>query len=180
MDESAGTPGNDTPAPTQDTAVIGVVIAGLLSAFLVPGPFDLGSMLIGLLLLVVLGAYADWTPRSFGRALGTAAAGGFATLYAAGHWIDVWMPLGGDHHWLSGWPEKEEQTLDDFSPDVNGGLSLLLTWLVFSGCFLGVLLHRNQAPRHQLSKWLTARKNSLRLPRRAIGPAADDESNRRT
>jgi hypothetical protein len=78
-----------TPARTQDTAVIGVVIGGLLSAFLVPGPFDLGSMLIGLLLLVLLGAYADWTPKSLGHSLGTAAAGGFAMLYVLGHWIDI-------------------------------------------------------------------------------------------
>jgi uncharacterized membrane protein AbrB (regulator of aidB expression) len=42
----------------QDTAMIGVVIAGLLSAFLVPGPF----MMIGLLLL---SACADLTPASF-------------------------------------------------------------------------------------------------------------------
>jgi hypothetical protein len=45
----------------QDTAMIGVVIAGLLSAFLVPGPF----MMIGLLLLVILGACAYLTPASF-------------------------------------------------------------------------------------------------------------------
>jgi hypothetical protein len=79
---------------TQEAAVIGVVIAGLLSAFLVPGPFDLGSMLIGLLLLVILGVYADWTPASLGNAVGTAAAGGFAMVYVVGHWLDVWVTSG--------------------------------------------------------------------------------------
>jgi hypothetical protein len=88
MDASAGTPGDRTPARTQDTAVIGVVIGGLL-----------------------------------------------------GHWIDIWMPLGGDHHWLSGWPEKR-QKLDDFSP---------------------------------ARRWLMKLGNALRLRRRALGPARDDE-----
>ena len=112
----------------------------------------------------MLGAYADWTPKTFAHALGTAAAGGFAMLYVLGHWIDVWMPLGGDHHWLSGWPEKG-QKLDDFNPDVNGGASLLLTWLVLTGCFLGVLLHRNETPRDQLTAGLRKLRSVLRRAR---------------
>lgn len=52
----------------QEAAVIGVVIAGVLVSFTIPGPYDWGSTLIGLLLLSVLFAY--------GRAPGRKSSGG--------------------------------------------------------------------------------------------------------
>ncbi len=91
----------------QEAAVIGVVIAGVLVSFTIPGPFDWGSSLIGLLLLGVLLAYgrAPRDPTDWRRALGGAVALAFCLMLVAGRPLDqiVVGETPRRTYFLSGW-----------------------------------------------------------------------------
>ena len=133
-----------------DAAVVGVVIAGVLASFVIPGPFDWGSLLIGLLLLAVLFGYADVPAKDHKRrAVAGAAAVGFCLLLVTGALVDQWErnDAGGSRvHVLSGWPaEKVEDDPNDPAtvvgypkredadrPNANSGLWLLVIWLGLS------------------------------------------------
>jgi hypothetical protein len=56
-----------------EAAAIGVVVAGVLASFVIPGPFDWGSTLIGLMLVLVLVGYGK-KPRDWRERLGMASA----------------------------------------------------------------------------------------------------------
>jgi hypothetical protein len=146
-----------------DAAVIGVVIAGVLSSFVIPGPFDWGSFLIGVLLLAVLFGYAD-VPEHRGdrRAVAGAAAVGFCLLLMTGAVLDQWQ-RGDDNgtkvSLFSGWPAErvdddgDPGTLDVYPkredadrPEAQSGFKLLATWLVLSLLVYGAWL-RGAEPR---------------------------------
>ena len=113
-------------------AVIGVVIVGVLASFTVPGPFDWGATLIGVVLLTVLYAYVPTSPlpESPRRAAGTAAAAAFCLLLILGRPLDVIVGSGDDRrHLLSHWPEPAIKRADD-RPDSNGGWELGVLWLI--------------------------------------------------
>jgi hypothetical protein len=139
-----------------DAAVVGVVIAGVLSSFVIPGPFDWGSFLIGLLLLAVLIGYAD-VPNSKDHwrwAVAGAAAVAFCLLLILGATLDQWERTDGNGHRvhvLSGWPaeavdgDNDPATPPDLPtredadrPNANDGLSLLIIWLGLSGVIYAV------------------------------------------
>jgi hypothetical protein len=126
--------GPGPPEAIQDAAVIAVVIAGVLSSFTIPGPFDWGASLIGVILLVVLLAYGTWprelTVASFRRALGMAAAGAFCVLLILGRPVDAVLvdTDDGRRHLLSRWPSPSQRRDDDV-PDPDAGWELALLWV---------------------------------------------------
>jgi hypothetical protein len=107
-------------------------------------------------LLLVLVAYADWTPATFRHALGTATAVAFAVLYSFGHLIDTEMPLQNrsvddngiihGNRWLSGWPVPTQPT-DTVAPDPYGGAHLVLAWGIAAVIVLIVLVALNPETR---------------------------------
>jgi peptidoglycan/LPS O-acetylase OafA/YrhL len=120
------------PESIQDAAVIGVVIAGVIASFTIPGPFDWGSTLIGLILLMVLLAYGavptELTFADFRRAIGMAAAAAFCLVQTFGRPLDYVVRTGvNPYRRLSHWPVPSIKR-DDEKPDPNGGLELLLLW----------------------------------------------------
>ncbi len=137
---------------SQEAAVVGVVVAGVLAAFVVPGPYDWGSMLIGLLLAGLLVAYADLNPESWRSALGTAAAGAFALIFVFGHWLDKRVvtddSTGLKIRWLSGWPVPS-QTVDETAPDPGGGEHVLLLWTGLAVLLFVIL---------QVASWVAKRR----------------------
>jgi hypothetical protein len=124
-----------TCGPGQQNAatVVGVVVAGVLASLVVPGPYDFGSTMIGLVLLAVLVAYGDW-PTSRREALGFSAAAGICLLLVGGVLLDRVIDV-------SGWPtptdEKARQTLDGVTPWWTGGVKALLVWLLLSAVVYG-------------------------------------------
>jgi hypothetical protein len=134
---------------SDDAAVIGVVVAGVLASFVNPGPFDLGGLLIGALLLAVLFAYTRWPEGRRGttrRAVGLAAAVAFCCTFITGSLADqVRVGDKGQREYLfSGWPaSKSEKTgklptrEDGDVPTPRDGLPTLCAWLVFFGLSLG-------------------------------------------
>jgi hypothetical protein len=117
MNDSASTESNTDPT------VVGVVLAGVLASFVIPGPFDWGSTLIGVVLLFVLFGYAK-PPHHWRPALAAAAAASFTLLLALGR------PLQ-----LASWPSK--QRLDDYIPNANAGTNLWLVWSIAFGALYG-------------------------------------------
>jgi hypothetical protein len=105
-------------ASDADPAVVGVIVAGVLASFVIPGPFDWGSTLIGAVLLLVLIGYGT-RPTTWRAAVGTASAAAFTMLLALGR------PLN-----LVTWPH--DRKLDDYVPDPNAGTNL---WVVWGICF---------------------------------------------
>jgi hypothetical protein len=124
------------PESIQDAAVIGVVIAGVIASFTIPGPFDWGSTLIGVILLVILLACGavpkDLTLAGFRRAIGMAAAAAFCVLQAIARLGDRVVQRSGvdSHHLLSHWPASRI-TRDEDRPDPNAGWELAVLWLLF-------------------------------------------------
>lgn len=128
------------PESIQDAAVIGVVIAGVIASFTIPGPFDWGSTLIGVILLTVLLAYGA-VPTGLKladvrRAIGMAAAAAFCLVQIFGRPFDLVVHRAGvnPYHRLSHWPAAMI-TRDEDKPDPNGGWELAVLWL-----FLFILL----------------------------------------
>jgi hypothetical protein len=131
----SGRPEHHPPEAVQDAAVLGVVIAGVLVSFTIPGPFDWGSSLIGLILLAVLLAYGAWpegvSPASARRAIGMAAAAAFCALQILGRPLDFVVGSGPDaRRLLSHWPDPSIKRDDDI-PDPGAGLELLGFWFLF-------------------------------------------------
>jgi hypothetical protein len=119
----------------QEAAVIGVVLAGVLASFVVPGPFDWGSTLIGAILLVVLCAYGGVPsgPGAWRRGLGMAAAAAFCSLLILGRPLDNAFNL-------TQWPKDEKGELalrDDARPNPDAGIELGLFWLALFGLWYG-------------------------------------------
>lgn len=125
------------PEAIQDAAVIGVVIAGVLASFTIPGPFDWGSTLIGSILFLVLGAYGTW-PHPLGwknvrRAVGMATAAAFSILLIIARPLDR---AHGDDRLLSHWPVGgQRRDADKPSPDA-GWETLVLWFSLFSLLFV--------------------------------------------
>jgi hypothetical protein len=114
--------------------VIGVVVAGVLASAIVPGPYSLGSTLVGVTLLGLLFGYCDLPhPAALREAIGFAAAVAFALLLTFGFVAEA---LG----WhISGW--KPHSTINHYESRVgqdwtDGGLALM-AWF---GLFVVVLL----------------------------------------
>jgi len=126
---------------SDDAAVVGVVIAGILASFVIPGPFDFGSLVIGLLLLSVLFAYGRWPTRrdDWRKAFGLAAAIAFCLMFSAGAVLDQFTvgPAGNRVHVLSRWPATPNEMGDlptreeADRPSARAGVGLLVTWLAF-------------------------------------------------
>jgi hypothetical protein len=79
-------------------AVTGVVVAGVLASFVMPGPYNWGSTLIGMILLIVLCGYAD-RPHPGREVRGLAAAVAFILLLIVGRFLDDWWNI---THWRGG------------------------------------------------------------------------------
>ena len=150
-----------------EAAVLGVVIAGVLTSFVIPGPFDRGSLLIGLLLLAVLVGYG---PLPSGerdnsrRALAAAAAVGLCLLVIAGSLLDQFHVErnGRTVHFLTNWPAEAAPTdssdstatddrpptrEDSDRPNSHDGTWLLGLWLLLSGGVFGWWrLHQKPSP----------------------------------
>ncbi len=121
-------------------AVIGVVVAGILASFVVPGPYAWDTVMLGLLLGFVLLGYGEM-PTNAREALGMAAAIGFVLLFVSGHFLDDWLDL-------SGWPERKVTREVGDVPDEEGGKSTLILWLVYSSAaWLGLFIAIRRAPR---------------------------------
>jgi hypothetical protein len=136
-----------------EAAVLGVVIAGVLTSFVIPGPFDRGSLLIGLLLIAVLVGYGRFPPRGRDnrrRALAAAAAVGMCLLLVTGSLLDQFHVErdGRQVHLLTDWPaealptdgsdptatdERTPTREESDRPNSHDGTWLLLLWLVLSG-----------------------------------------------
>lgn len=136
MGSSTGSPGDDAVRATHDAAVIGVVLAGVLASFVIPGPFDWGSTLIGVILLLVLVAYGG-VPRGTGagrRGLGMAAAAAFCLVLVLGRPFDEILHL-------TQWPADEADPSklarrDEARPNPDAGVELGLFWLtLFLLCY---------------------------------------------
>jgi hypothetical protein len=138
-------------APSQDPAVIGVVIAGVLVSFTIPGPYDWGATLIGVILLAVLVAYGEM-PQGLSiaevrRAIGLAAAAAFCLLLILGRLLDIVVGSGSDaHHLLSNWPYPSIKRDEDV-PDPNSGWQTGLLWLFLFVVLLGAWLVAQQRNR---------------------------------
>jgi hypothetical protein len=122
------------PESIQDAAVIGVVIAGVIASFTIPGPFDWGSTLIGVILLMVLLAYGavptEWAFANCRRAIGMAAAAAFCLVQIIGRPLDFVVRTGVDpYRRLSHWPVRKI-TRDEDVPNPNAGWELALLWLL--------------------------------------------------
>jgi hypothetical protein len=135
-----------------EAAVLGVVIAGVLTSFVIPGPFDRGSLLIGLLLLAVLIGYGGFPPRgrkTRWRALAAAGAVGMCLLLVTGSLLDQFHVErdGRQVHLLTDWPAEAVPTdggdgtpMDDRlptreesdRPSSHDGSWLLVLWLMMS------------------------------------------------
>jgi hypothetical protein len=109
-----------------DPTVIGILLAGVLASFVIPGPFDWGSSLIGVVLLCVLVGYGDY-PRDRRAAIGGAAAAAFTLLLILSRPLDTVLDL-------TNWPEGE--TLDSYKPSRDGGLQLAALWVVLFSILL--------------------------------------------
>jgi hypothetical protein len=122
----------------QEAAVIGVVIAGVLVSFTIPGPFDWGSMLIGTIMLSVLLAYGTWPQgvdqlASWRRALGMATAGAFCAVQLLGRPLDAITWDG--RRLLSHWEDGNSR--DEDIPAASAGWELGLLWFfALLGCMV--------------------------------------------
>ena len=123
-----------------EAAAIGVVVAGVLASFVIPGPFDWGSTLIGLMLLLVLFGYGR-RPERPRETLGMASAAGFSLVLVFGRLLDcpigrLWFVDGrrGLSHW-----DDDELTVDQHMPNADGGWELLGLWAIFVGVVYLVL-----------------------------------------
>ena len=149
-------PTAESSAVGNEAAVIGVVIAGVLTSFVIPGPFDRGSLLIGLLLLAVLVGYGTVPPgrESWRRALAGAAAVGLCLLVVTGSLLDqIHVERDGRNvHFLTNWPaERARTSITDSTgtnarlptreasdrPNSHDGTRLLVLWLALSGGAFG-------------------------------------------
>lgn len=110
-----------------DPSVIGVLLAGVLASFVIPGPFDWGSTLIGVVLLLVLIAYGEY-PQDLRSAIGAAAAAAFTLLLVLGRLLDRTLHL---TDWADG------TTLDSYAPSRDGGWELAALW---SALFVGLVV----------------------------------------
>jgi hypothetical protein len=140
--DTAGTTSGTKRAKATDlAAVTGVVIAGVLASFVIPGPFDWGSTLIGIMLLVVLVGFVE-VPESRRETAAIAAAAGFVLL------LIFARPLDETSLSLSDWPETGEtrEALD--TPDKDDGWPFLIAWTVFTAVsFLGMRGWRKWGPK---------------------------------
>lgn len=124
---------SDDIARRQHVATVsGVVIAGVLASYVVPGPYSWGSTLIGIILAFILIGYGEW-PAGRREAFGFAAAAAFVTLLTLGVLLDeLWNISGWDSDWK---PDDVQQYRSD-------GLDSAKAWLAFFGCWLVVLAVR--------------------------------------
>jgi hypothetical protein len=106
----------------------GVVIAGVLASFVVPGPYSWGSTLIGVILLAILVGYAE--PPALGREIvGFAAAVAFALLLTLGVAFDtVWN--------ISGW--RDGDTADKVQQFRSDGWEAGVAWLALFGLVIAI------------------------------------------
>jgi hypothetical protein len=124
------------PLPTRPesgdaAAVIGVVVAGVLASFVIPGPYSWDTMMLGALMLIILLGFAE-IPQTRREAAGVAAAMAFALLFLLGRLVDDTLNL-------SRWPEWDEGVADDGTwtavrenldrPKESSGWETLLFWL---------------------------------------------------
>ena len=123
--------------------VVGVVLAGVLTSIVVPGPYDFGSTMIGLVLLATLYGYGE-PPTDRREAVGFAAAVGICLLLVFGVLLDRFINI-------SGWPTPDtleaRWKIDDAVPWWTGGWRALLAWLGFSLSVYAYLWHRG-LPHH--------------------------------
>jgi hypothetical protein len=75
-------------APGKPSAVVGVVVAGVLASFVIPGPYAWDTTMLGVLLLLILIGYGHF-PRTAREAVGTAAAVAFVLLFTFGRFLDI-------------------------------------------------------------------------------------------
>jgi hypothetical protein len=121
-------PASDTRS--QPAAIIGVVVAGVLASFVIPGPFGWDTTMLGALLLLILVGYAE-VPQRRKEAAALAGATGFALVYLFGHFLDDWLHLSGWPEWNKGFDDNGSVTnvresLD--RPHEGGGWQILLLW----------------------------------------------------
>jgi hypothetical protein len=141
VDQKGFAGGANTAKATDTAAVTGVVIAGVLASFVIPGPFDWGSTLIGIMLLVVLVGLVAEVPESRRETAAIAAAAGFALMLVFARPLDE-TPLS-----LSDWPEAggTRESLDE--PDKDDGWPFILAWTTFTlASYLGMRAWRARRP----------------------------------
>jgi hypothetical protein len=120
-------------------AVTGVVIAGVLASFVVPGPYSWGSTLIGVILGLLLFGYGD-LPASNREAIGFSAALAFVLLLVLGVALDSVLHI-------SGWPSGDG---GDQPQHYSDGWESGVAWSVLFGISLAVTLHRKRIARTSL------------------------------
>jgi hypothetical protein len=143
----------------EPAAIVGVVIAGVLGAFVTVGPYDWGSTLLGALLLLVLIGYGHF-PSSGRQMIGTAAASAFALLFLVGRWPDMWFANRVVNRqrltWMTDWPVKGGTAS---GVDQNSGLGVhtLMSWMVLFcvSCLVLRLLATSRGRR--VRRWLKDR-----------------------
>jgi hypothetical protein len=137
-------------ARSDSAAVVGVVIAGVLASFTIPGPYGWDTTMLGAILLLVLVGYAE-VPRTQRETIALAAAAGFTLVYLLGHFLDDLLDL-------SDWPEWDEG-FDDMGgttnvrenldrPHENGGWQTLLLWAGLTATvYIGLTVYRARGGR---------------------------------
>lgn len=127
---------------TDTAAVTGVVIAGVLASFVIPGPYDWGSTLIGIMLLVVLIGFIE-VPDSKRETAAIAAAAAFALLLVFGRVLDE-TPLN-----LSDWPDTQQTRESLDRPYKDDGWHSIIAWTIFAaGTYFGMRGWRRYGPKN--------------------------------
>lgn len=129
MEEHSQPTQGDLDRRQHAATVVGVVVAGVLASYIVPGPYNLGSTMLGLILIAILFGYGE-LPTERREAVGYAAACGFAVLLTAGAMLDWAL----DDR-LSGWRDGQTtQSYEMTAQSHDDGLWTLGWWAFFALC----------------------------------------------